>query len=357
VRAVRVLQVLQPQDGGVLAHVLLLAGELRRRGWDVEVAAAPGAAGRFEEAGVPVHVLPFERAPGVADLRAVRALRRLDAARRPRIVHAHSSKAGAVARLGLGGRERIVYTPHCFAFAAGFGPARAAYWAVERALVPRTGTFVACSEWERGVAGRLAGASGRARVVRNGVPRCAPAEPHPALATARRPVAGFLARLEPQKDPLALVRAAGAQDLPGTVAIVGNGSLERAIDDEVRALGLERRVLRLPFDGSVERYLRAFDLFVLPSRWESLPIAVLEAMACGLPVVATSVGGTAEAVRDGATGRLVPPGDIDALAVAVRDLMNDAGTMGEAGARVAAEEFSVERMVDEIAAVYDELLR
>jgi len=357
VRAGRVLQVLQPQDGGVLAHVLLLAQELRRRGWDVEVAAAAGAVGRFEEAGVPVHVLPFERAPGVADVRSVRALRRLDAARRPRIVHAHSSKAGAVVRLALGGRERIVYTPHCFAFAASFGVARAAYWAVEQALVPRTGTFVACSEWEHGVAGRLVGTSGRVRVIGNGVPPCSPAAPHPALARARRPLAGFLARLEPQKDPLALVRAAAENPLPGTVAIVGNGSLERAVDDEIRALGLEGRVLRLPFDGPVERYLRAFDLFVLPSRWESLPIAALEAMACGLPVVATAVGGTAEAVRDGVTGRLVPPGDVPALAAAVSAVMEDPGTMGEAGTRVAADEFSVDRMVDEISDLYQAILR
>jgi glycosyltransferase involved in cell wall biosynthesis len=353
----RVLQLLQPDDGGVLSHVVHLAGELRRRGWDVEVAGSPGAVAVLADAGVPVHELPIARAPGIGDLRAARALRRIDRDGGYELVHAHSSKAGALARAALPRARRLVYTPHCFAFAAGFGRARPLYWAVEQALVPRTAALVACSEWERRAARRLAGARSRVRVIRNGVPPCAPAEPHPALAAARRPVAGFLARLEPQKDPLTLVRAAAARPLPGTVAIVGNGSLAAEVDREIGALGVQDRVLRLPFTPPVERYLHGFDLYVLPSRWESLPIAALEAMACGLPVLATTVGGTGEAVRDGVTGRLVPPADVAALAAALGDLMLDAGTMGEAGARAAAAEFSLARMVDDVGALYTELLR
>jgi glycosyltransferase involved in cell wall biosynthesis len=129
------------------------------------------------------------------------------------------------------------------------------------------------------------------------------------------------------------------------------------VDHEIAALGVQDRVLRLPFAPPVEQYLRGFDLYVLPSRWESLPIAVLEAMACGLPVLATTVGGTGEAVRDGVTGRLVPPGDGAGLAAALRELMEDASGMGEAGARAAATEFSLDRMIDDVAALYSELLR
>jgi glycosyltransferase involved in cell wall biosynthesis len=343
----RVLQVLQPHDGGVVQHVVQLAGELRSRGWDVEIAGSPGAAAALERSGAPVHVLPFTRVPGRGDVRAARALRRLDAAGAYDLVHAHSSKAGALVRAVLPNRRRLVYTPHCFAFAAGFGRSRAAYWAVEQALVARTGALIACSDWERGVAGRLLGA--RPHVIRNGVPPCAPAEPHPALAAAPKPVVGFLARLEPQKDPLALVRAAHAVN--GTVAIVGNGSLA----PEIRAAG----VLHLPFEGPVERYLRGFDVYVLPSRWESLPIAVLEAMACGLPVLATDVGGTAEAVRDGVTGAIVPVGDDAALATALGRLTADPDAlrrMGEAGRERAARDFGVDRMTGEVEALYRSLL-
>jgi glycosyltransferase involved in cell wall biosynthesis len=344
----RVLHVLQPDDGGVVKHVAQLAGALHRRGWDVEIACSRRAAPALEVTGAPIHVLPFRRAPGRGDARTAWALRRLDARRGYDLVHAHSSKAGAIARAVLPDRRRIVYTPHCFAFASDMGRGRHLYHAVEQALIPATGALIACSDWERGIAAKLVGA--RPHVIRNGVPPCAPAEPHPALAAAPKPVVGFLARLDPQKDPLALVRAAGAVD--GTVAIVGNGSL----DAEVRAAS---HVLHLPFDGPVERYLHGFDLYVLPSRWESLPIAVLEAMACGLPVLATDVGGTAEAVRDGVTGALVPPGDDAALAAALRRLTADPDAlraMGEAGRARAAREFGLERMTRETEALYRELL-
>jgi glycosyltransferase involved in cell wall biosynthesis len=343
----RVLQVLQPDDGGVVQHVVQLAGELRRRGWDVEIAGSPGAAATLERSGAPVHRLPFVRTPGVGDVRAARALRRLDAEHGYDLVHAHSSKAGALVRAALPRRRRLVYTPHCFAFEAGLGRARAAYWAAEQALVPRTGALIASSDWERRAAGRLLGA--RPHVIRYGVPPAAEVEPHPALAAARRPVVGFLARLDPQKDPLAFVRAAHAVD--GTAVIVGNGSLA----PEVQTSG----VFHLPFEGRVERYLRGFDLYVLPSLWESLPIAVLEAMACGLPVLACDVGGTAEAVAEGVNGALVPPGDQEALVAALRRLTADPDglrRMGDAGRERAEREFSIGRMTGEVEALYRDLL-
>ncbi len=102
------------------------------------------------------------------------------------------------------------------------------------------------------------------------------------------------------------------------------------------------------------------DLFVSPSWSESFPYAVLEAMAVGLPTVATDVGGTGEAVEDGVTGRLVPPRDSEALATAVADVLGDGDRLREMGAAARQrhlERFTVQEMVQRTLAVYEGVRR
>ena len=350
----------------------LLSLGLHERGWPVEVAADPECAvlPALEAAGVPVHGVALRRSPSPADVDALRRLRELGRRGRYALVHAHSSKAGVLARLGLAGGARVVYTPHCFAFAAGdFGrPARAAYLAIEQALVPRTAAIVAVSEWETQLARRsLRGAAARLDTIPNGVPL--PGTP-PAAApelvefAAESTLALFVSGLRPAKDPLAVVRAAGILHargaVPGKVAIVGHGELERDVRTEIETRGLERDVRWFPFRVGSDRYLAAADVLVAPSRWDSLPYAVLEAMALGLPVLATAVGGVPELVRDGATGRLVLPADDAALADALAELLGDAAArerMGGAARELVKERFRLESMVNRTERLYERVLR
>jgi len=362
--------VLQPLDGGVARHVLDLSVGLAERGWDVEVAAAPAcvALPGLRAGGVVVHELELRRAPGAADIRAVRALRALDRARGFGIVHAHSSKAGALVRGALPRARRLVYTPHCFAFTFTSelsAPERAAYRAVEQVLIPRTGALVAVSEWEAETARRLLGARARIATVPNGTGPCVPAEPAPELRALAgdEPLAVFVSKLRPEKNPLALVRAAAvlhaAGELPGRVAIVGDGDLAPAVRDEIAARGLGEKVRWFPFGGSTAPYIAAADLLVVPSSWESLPITPLEAMACGVPVLATAVGGMPEAIVEGRTGWLVPAGDERALARALRDLLGDRERLGRAGMAArdfVTERFRLETMIDGVAALYRRLI-
>lgn len=364
--AVRVLQVVQPEDGGVAEHVLLLSGELARRGWEVEVAAGPAFVPRreLERRGVTVHALPLRRAPGAGDVAAARALRALAARRDYALVHAHSSKAGALVRLALPRAARLVYTPHCAAFYSAMGSraTREAYRAVEQALVPRTGAFVAVCEWERRqLAGGLVGAGARVEVVLNGVAPCSPVEPDPELVSFRGDgrLVGLVTALRVGKDVSTLLAAldllAREDGDPPRGVVVGNGPLAPLVAAEIARRGLGDRVRLVGFERPSARWLRALDVFALPTDWEALPLSVLEAMHCGLPVVASDVGGVGEAVDDGVTGRLVPPRDPAALARALADVLHreDAGAaLGRAGAALAARRFSVTAMADGVEEVY-----
>jgi glycosyltransferase involved in cell wall biosynthesis len=365
----RVLQVFQPEEGGVPEHVTRLAGGLARRGFVVEAAGPAGTPfGReLAEAGVELHRLPLEAYPRPRDLLVGPKLRQLDRERRYVLVHAHSSVAGVLVRSALPRRRRLVYTPHCFAFEAGFGrTTRAGYRALEQVLLARSGAIVAASEWERSRAlASLHGAGRRVRLIRHGVPPCTDAAPEPALRSfaAGGKLAGFVSRLEPQKDPVALVRAAAALEregrLAGRVAIVGNGRLHADVEREIARLGVGDKVRLFPFEPPATPYLRALDLLVLPSLWESFPLAPLEALACGVPVLATRVGGLPEAVEEGISGRLVPPADEGALTAALAELLAAPDRLDEMGARgraIAAERFGVERMVIQTVALYEELL-
>jgi glycosyltransferase involved in cell wall biosynthesis len=360
-----VLQVVQPPDGGLAEHVLWLASGLVTRGWSVAVATGPNSriADRLARAGVDVHELPFRRAPHPADLAAARALRALDCRLAPDVVHAHSTKAGVLVRGALPHPSRLVYTPHCLAFLTREGRGRRAlYRAVEQALVPRSGAIIAVCEWERReTRRRLLGSGKRLHMVHNGVPLSEPAAPDPRMTAFAdgRPLAGLVAVLRAQKDPLLLVRAAACMaPEAGGVAIVGDGPLREAVVREIERLGVGDRVGVFGYCGAMGPHLAALDALVLPSAWEAFPIAILEAMQAGLPVVATSVGGVPEAVADGVTGRLVPTGDAEALAKALTQLLSDPDArsrMGAAGAAMVRERFALDPMIDATAAIYETL--
>ncbi len=172
-----------------------------------------------------------------------------------------------------------------------------------------------------------------------------------------------IGRFSVQKDHATLAAA-----IPAVLAQVadahflwaGSGPLEAEVRALVNDLGVADQVQFLGQRSDIPALLAVAELLVLPSRFEGLPLVVLEAMAAGLPVVATNVSGTAEAVVDGVTGRLVPVGAIQALAHGINEVLADenlASRWGAAGLQRATEVFSGARMADETAALYEQLLK
>lgn len=202
-------------------------------------------------------------------------------------------------------------------------------------------------------------------VVPNGVPLPAPApDPGEARRRARAelelpadgPLVLAVGNLYPVKDHARLLRAAAR--LPGVrVAVAGRGGEEESLRRQAESLGIAERVHLLGLRDDVDRLLTAADLFTQPSRSEGLPLAVLEAMAAGLAVVATDVGGMGQAVIDGETGVLIPADDEGALPRALGALLDDparAERLGAAGRRRVEAEFSVEAMARRYRALYAE---
>ncbi len=172
-------------------------------------------------------------------------------------------------------------------------------------------------------------------------------------------VLGAVSRLDPAKGIDVLIRAMPCVE-NATLVIVGDGAERAFLEELARELGVSGRILWAGYRPDVHKLLPAFDVFVQPSRFEGLPTTVIEAMAAGLPVVATAVGGTPEVVEDGVTGLLVPPADPAALAQAINHLLGDPPlrlALGRAGRERAAKQFSVEQMVRQTEALYMELCR
>lgn len=368
----RVLLVFEPPDGGVAEQVKQLALNLGRYGFEVELAGPEDSIvyPALEAAGLPFARIPFERGYGSPgrDSRALRRLIGLLRARRPELAHCHSAKAGVVGRIaGRLTRTPVVYSPHSFPFVGDFSEARRRFaLGVETALAPLTAATVCVCDFERRVAieQRVAPPE-RLRVVHNGCPPCPEVEPDAELLALAQggPVAAALTVLRDQKSVDVLIDAVPRvlSEFPeARVAIVGDGPLREQLMQRATQLGLdsEPRFAFLGFRGPAARYLAAMELYVLPSAWEAFPIGVLEAQACGVPQVATDVGGTGEAV-DAGTGRLVPARDPGRLADAICELLGDPDLrkrMSTTSRERHAERFTIERMVSGTAHLYRDLL-
>jgi glycosyltransferase involved in cell wall biosynthesis len=177
------------------------------------------------------------------------------------------------------------------------------------------------------------------------------------------PLLGSVCRLHLQKgyaDLLTALTRVQARVPAVRLLLVGEGELRSQLEAQAQAMGLSEAVIFAGARTDVPEILAGLDVFVLPSLWEGMSNAVLEAMAAGLPVVATGVGGTPEVVVDGVTGLLVAAGDAGALARSLTRLLCDPELrrrMGQAGRERVAQRFTVGRMVEQTQRLYERLLR
>jgi glycosyltransferase involved in cell wall biosynthesis len=369
----RVLLVHQPTDGGVARHISDLYDGLAARGHDAVLCgpALPSASSleRSETAGAAHVTLALQRAIAPrADVRALGRFARIVSRVRPHLIHAHSSKAGAIARLGklLHPRIPVLYTPHGYAFNGYFDSEveRELYRQAERTLAPLHRFALTVCQAEARLA-RSVGSPRRVRVVHNGIaePPTRPADSR--LLDLRRaggPVICTLTQLRPGKGVETLIDAfsrVASVHVTAHLVIAGDGPMRAVLEQQAREQGVGNAVSFLGEVSEPVSVLRGADVFVLPSWAESFPYVILEAMSVGVAIAASDVGGVGEAITDGYSGLLFAARDSNATAAALLRLLDDEhlrGALGEAARAREESTFSKDRMVDGIIGVYEEAL-
>lgn len=354
------LVITKAERGGAQTHVL----ELLRLRDHAQITVVAGDDGfLLEEAralGLETVVIPDLIAPldPIHDLRALVALTRLFRQRQPDLVHLHSSKAGLLGRVAakLSGIP-AVFTAHGWAFAEGVPVQRRqlAIWA-ERLASPLSAAIIAVSAYDRDLAVRL-NVTRKAVVIHNALPHSSLPAPRPAQAI--RPVRlAMVARFAAAKDQFLLLRAAAA--FPETeVWLIGDGETRPQAEALTRHLGMADRVKFWGNRKDVDQLLAESDVFCLCSHYEGFPISILEAMRAGLPVLASNVGGVAEAVRDGETGLLVAHHDVAHWRLALAKVVDDQGLrrqLGTAGRARFEAEFTAAPMLERTWRVYQRIL-
>jgi glycosyltransferase involved in cell wall biosynthesis len=341
-----VFHLVQPVDGGVARVVTDLVRQQVRAGIRPVVACPPHGRlpGLAAEAGAVVHPWQAGRAPGPRLAAEVRTAARLIRDSGPHVLHAHSAKAGLAGRLAVRGRVPTVFQPHAWSFDAVRGTSAELALSWERYGARWTTRTLCVSESERR-AGEAAGIRARWSVIRNGIDlahftaradggRAAARSslPEPFRTPADTPLVVCVGRLCRQKGQDVLLRAwpAVTAAVPGArLVLVGDGP-----DGAELRRGAPPGVLFAGDRPDTRPWLHAADLAVLPSRWEGMALAPLEAMACGLPVVVSDVSGARESLPPGQEPyALVPPEDPPALAAALVRLLTRPGLRRDLGRR------------------------
>lgn len=366
--------------GGPSLHVILLSAGLRPLGYETRLVvgrespregnmlalAAEKSVNCEAMAGLGREIAPLQ------DLRALVGLFRLMRAWRPEIVHTHTAKAGLLGRLAAraAGVPTVVHTYHGHVLRGYFSPATTAFFRwLETRLATAADALVAVSESVKqdlvnlGIApaekirvvplglelGHLA-----ARLPR-GVLRAEAGIPEGA------PLVGMVGRLVPIKDVPTFLRAARIvrETRPeARFALVGDGEERPALESLCRELGLDGKVTFFGWKRDLAAVYGDLDVVVNASRNEGTPVALIEALAAARPVVATRVGGTPDLLGEGERGRLVPPGEPEALAEAVLETLagsEAARRRALAGREHVLARHSSDRLVRDVDALYREL--
>lgn len=380
---IRVLQIITRLIvGGAQETVMYTAALLDQQHFRVDVLSGPqtGSEGSLIEEvrqrGVPLTILPelLREVNPAHDLAALGKLYRFMRAGQYDIVHTNSSKAGILGRIAarLARTPLIVHTVHGWSFHDHMSPAvRKAYILLEKWTTSFSNALIVVTQ--RDIEKGLREGIGRPQqyhLIRSAIPLDEFDPARGERAAVRRelgippnaPLLGNIGRFSEQKNPLDWVRVAGrvGRALPECrFLLVGDGPLRSQVVELLAKEGIADRTVMAGLRRDAPRLLSAIDVFLLTSLWEGLPRVIPQAMAMQVPVVASGVDGSSEAIVSGETGYICPPADLDGLAARCLELLGDPqqrSLFGRRGRQYALQAFDIRQMIAQIEQIYERLL-
>lgn len=322
--------------------------------------------GEMEEAGIKVIILRMKREISLlADLAAFLKLCFYIKRGRYDIVHTQSSKAGFLGRLSarLMGVKTVIHTPHCFCFQA-LDMRRIEklfYFYIEKFAALFCDKIIAVSESQRDdIIKRGLVNPGKVITIENGIDVCRFADNRFDVNKKKQElglnhgsiILGTVGVLNESKGHRYLIEAASQIIQEGfdiRLIIAGEGVLHRDLEILSDNLGLDSRIKLLGFRQDMPGLFALMDIFVFPSLWEGMSLALLEAMACGLPVISTNVHGAVDLIRENKTGILVQKKDVKGLTEAIRYLIcnpNEGKRIGQEAKELVCKNYNLEKQVD-----------
>jgi glycosyltransferase involved in cell wall biosynthesis len=367
--------------GGPATHVIALAAALAKRDFEVRLLTGRMGAGEqdmhylADAAGVVPEILP-ELSPrlGLQDAAGLARLWRIFRDWKPDVVHTHTAKAGALGRLAAraAGVPAVVHTFHGHVLRGYFpAPVEMGFRMAERTLALATDAIITLSPSLRRelVEMRIAPAE-RIEVIPLGMDldaliacRTRRMELRHEIGLGNEAVLiGIVGRLVPIKDHATFLEAAAGMVHSGNTArflVVGDGPLRESLAEQAAKLGISERVTFLGWRQNMAQVYAALDVLALTSRNEGTPVTILEAMAAGVPVAATAVGGVPDVISDGRTGWLVPAQDSIAMVAAWKSILGDPARSQRIAQQAQADvqmRFSQAHMIEDISALYKRLM-
>jgi glycosyltransferase involved in cell wall biosynthesis len=380
-RKIRILLVITGLAvGGATNVVLELANYFNKHpDFDVHLVTGPVPPGRTDathlahELGIHTEVIPsmVNDVNPIANLKATTALWRIMHRGNYDIVHTHSSMAGTVGRLAAFAARVPVILHHVHGWALKAGDSRLTQMVhlnLERLCAKFTTRLIVVSEADihTGLAHRIA-TEEKFTLVYNGIRLERFRQPIDQKQMRRRlgldpdcSLVGMVGRLDEQKNPMDFIRAAAVvveaySDVQ--FVLIGDGPLRPECEDLIDELNLKDKLFLLGYRDDVHRILPILTMTAMSSLWEGLPIAFLEAMSAGKPIVANNVDGASDVVINGETGFLVTPHQPTEMAARILQLLKDPELCQQIGrcAREYSRDFSLKRMTTQIESLYREL--